>query len=371
MTLPGGPADKLGNRYEKWWTVDALVRMLEGIGDSIRIEAPGFEKTEFVVWIGSQRHLHQVKRDHPNGKWSLNALKNDGLLGAIGDQLQDNGDRFIFVSGSDAPELKDLSESARKAESESEFQEFWLASEQRKQRLQMLLKVWGCEVSTALARLQRVEVHTISENELKEKVERGVQALFGADSASALTLLRAIAEDSVQRRINFDDLLEKLSERGLTPRYVNNPAQARNVLTERTNSYLGSVGKRLIQRRLVSQTVTQEVLARTWTRNPATTCYMPSARSESRRSNEPSNGTRSNSSPSGNGFSAKGTSGSPRSTWTNSPSAARFKTCVSTDSKRAATTPFSRPISMTKHAVRNLPVPRGLNAYPVVAASHE
>ena len=73
MTLRGGPADKLGNRYEQWWTVDALVRMLEGDGDSIRIEAPGFDKTEFVVWFGSQKHLHQAKRSHPNGKWSLNA----------------------------------------------------------------------------------------------------------------------------------------------------------------------------------------------------------------------------------------------------------------------------------------------------------
>ena len=28
MPLPGGPADKLGNRYENWWTVWQLVRML-------------------------------------------------------------------------------------------------------------------------------------------------------------------------------------------------------------------------------------------------------------------------------------------------------------------------------------------------------
>ena len=44
MTLPGGPADKLGNRYEKWWTVSEIVRMLQGETETIRIEEPSVEK---------------------------------------------------------------------------------------------------------------------------------------------------------------------------------------------------------------------------------------------------------------------------------------------------------------------------------------
>ena len=74
MTLPGGPADKLGNRYEKWWTVSELVRMLHGSSDAIRIEDPGVEKAEFIVTTGSSRELHQAKRSHPSGKWSLAVL---------------------------------------------------------------------------------------------------------------------------------------------------------------------------------------------------------------------------------------------------------------------------------------------------------
>jgi hypothetical protein len=41
MPLPGGPTDKLGNRYELWWTVQQLIRMLQGKAESIRIEDPG------------------------------------------------------------------------------------------------------------------------------------------------------------------------------------------------------------------------------------------------------------------------------------------------------------------------------------------
>ena len=43
MTLPGGPADKLGNRYEKWWTLSELVRMLGGETEAIRIEDLGVD----------------------------------------------------------------------------------------------------------------------------------------------------------------------------------------------------------------------------------------------------------------------------------------------------------------------------------------
>jgi hypothetical protein len=41
MPLFGGAAGKLGNRYELWWTVWQLVRMLDRKADSIRIEDPG------------------------------------------------------------------------------------------------------------------------------------------------------------------------------------------------------------------------------------------------------------------------------------------------------------------------------------------
>ena len=83
MTLPGGAADKLGNRYEKWWTLSEFVRMLRGETEAIRIEDPGFEKAEFVVTAGSRRELHQAKRSHFNGKWSLPTLRHDGLLEVI------------------------------------------------------------------------------------------------------------------------------------------------------------------------------------------------------------------------------------------------------------------------------------------------
>ena len=173
MTLPGGPADKLGNRYEKWWTVSELVRMLQGEMETIRIEEPNVEKAEFVVTIGSRREFHQVKRSHPSGKWSLATLRADGLLQTIGDQLADNNDRFAFASGSDARELADLCDAAHGAESPEEFERDFLAAAGRKERFESLLGCWTCDPPTALERLRRIDIHTIGERDLEQKVRWG------------------------------------------------------------------------------------------------------------------------------------------------------------------------------------------------------
>lgn len=213
MPLPGGPANKLGNRYEKWWTISEFVRMLHGRSDALRIEDFGIEKAEFVVTTGSRRELHQARRSHPNGKWSLAAL-GAGLLQNVGDQLADNNDRFIFVSGSDARELSNLCEAASHAESVEEFELTFLAAESRKKSFGKLRSWWACDAPTAFERLKRIEVRSISDCELEQKVHWGVQALFVANSGKVVSELLKIVEDSVHRRISRSDLVEKLDHIG-------------------------------------------------------------------------------------------------------------------------------------------------------------
>ncbi len=140
MMLPGGSANKLGNRYEKWWTVSQLVRMLGGEVDAIRIEDPDAEKAEFVVTVGSRRELHQVKRVAPKDNWTLTALNADGLLRKIGEQLANNNVRFVFASGSGARHLSKLCDAANSAESTEEFERFsHAAKEERSQPFKKLL----------------------------------------------------------------------------------------------------------------------------------------------------------------------------------------------------------------------------------------
>ena len=263
MTLPGGPADKLGNRYEKWWMVSECIRLLCGDTEAIRIEDPGVEKAEFVVTVGSRREFHQVKRSHPNGKWSLTALASDGLLQAVGNALAGNDDRFVFVSGSDAPELAELCEAASGAESVEEFERVFLAAKGKKTSFEKLHHIyWKCDVSTAIERLRRIEVRTISERELEDKARWGVQALFLADPRQVLAELLKIVEDSVHRPITRWELVEELARRGYQMRRLSSPKNACVAVETATDRYLDGARGRLIRRRLVPRAATEKLLSR-------------------------------------------------------------------------------------------------------------
>ena len=262
MTLPGGPAGKLGNRYEKWWTLSELVRMLGGDTEAIRIEEPGVDKAEFIVTTGTRRELHQVKRSHPNGKWSLAALRADGLLQAIGEQLAGNVDRFVFASGSDARELAELCNAAREAESDVEFERHFLEATERRKRFEKLRDSWGCDFPTARERLRRIEIRTIDERELENKVRWGIEALFLANPTAVVAELRGIAEDSVHRTISRQGLVEQLRRRGLPLRHLPNPEHAAPAVQAATDRFLDIARRKLIQRRLVSNAAAATLLSR-------------------------------------------------------------------------------------------------------------
>ncbi len=262
MTLPGGPANKLGNRYEKWWTVSEFIRMLHGDTEAIRIEPPGVEKAEFVVTVGSRQELHQVKLSHQSGKWSLATLGADGLLQAIGEQLAGNDDRFVFVSGCDARELSELCEAANNAESTEEFKQEFLAAEGRKKRFERLLDYWKCDLTTAVERLRRIEVRTIGERDLKEKLRLGVRSLFLANPEKVLTELQAIVEDSVHRTWTRQALVGELNRRGYSVRQLRSPEHAGIAVEAATNRYLDGARSRLIRKKLVRRSAAETLLSR-------------------------------------------------------------------------------------------------------------
>ena len=261
MTLPGGPAAKLGERYEAWWTLSQFLRMLGGETEAIRTEHPGADKTEFIVTAGSGRELHQAKRSHPTGKWSLSALQSDGLLRAIGQQLAGNNDRFVFASGSDARELADLCTAAADAESQVEFEQYFLRAQGRKRDLDKVCRCWGCEPSVAYERLQRIDVHTIDEGELETKVKLAVQALFLQESAVIVADLRTIVADSVHRTWTRSALLQELEARGHQKRRVPSPRSALAAVEDATDHYLDSARSRLIRNALIPRAATQTLLS--------------------------------------------------------------------------------------------------------------
>ena len=236
--------------------------MLHGDTEAIRIEPPGVEKAEFVVTVGPRRELHQVKRSHPSGKWSLVTLGADGLLQAIGERLAGNDDRFIFASGCDARELSELCEAANNAESTEEFKQEFLAAEGRKKRFEKLLDYWKCDLTTAVERLRRIEVRTIGERDLKEKLRLGVRSLFLANPEKVLTELQAIVEDSVHRTWTRQALVGELNRRGYSVRQLRSPEHAGIAVEAATNRYLDGARSRLIRKKLVRRSAAETLLSR-------------------------------------------------------------------------------------------------------------
>ena len=262
MTLPGGSADKLGNRYETWWTLSEFVRMLHGDTEAIRIEDPDAEKAEFVVATGTRRELHQAKRSHQNGKWSFAALRADGFLETIGKQLAGNDDRFVFASGSDARELAELSEAASDGESIEECERSFLATERRKKNFGRLRNDWACDAATAIDRLRRIEVRIIDEYELEKKVRWGVQSLFLGNPDEVLAALRTVVADSVHRTITRDGLVGRLGGSGYQLRPVVNPASAGVAVWTATDRYMTAARTRLIRQQLVPRKAAQTLVER-------------------------------------------------------------------------------------------------------------
>jgi len=245
VTLPGGPAEKHGHHYEDLWTMWQFVRMLHGHVEAIRIEDPALSKTEFWVRAGAHRELHQVKRQHPNGKWSIDGL-GESLVRAIGEHLQEKDNRFVFASGSDAPQLRALCEAADDAESELEFRTSFLESVGRKRGFQQLRRWWGCDVPTAIDRLRRIEVRCIDQRELKDKVRSAMPALFLANADTVVTLLGQIVDESVHRTWRRQDLLAHLRQRGYRLRSVPSPEDAVPAIESVTDAYLDAARSRLI-----------------------------------------------------------------------------------------------------------------------------
>ena len=264
MPLPGGPANKFGNRYELWWTVSQLIRILDGEAESIRIEEPTVDKAEFVLTAGGHQELHQAKRSHRDGKWSLASLRQESLLQAMFDQLSNNpGARFIFVSGSDAPELRELAERARSAENPGEFESAFINAGTHKEHFTKLKNFWrDADPATAYGILQRIEIRTIDERGLEEQVRESLLARFLTEPGRVCDALRGLAEDSIHRTINRDDLTSYLQRRDFRFRRLSKPTDAPSLIAGVTDRYLETARRRLIQGTLILRPSTQDLLAK-------------------------------------------------------------------------------------------------------------
>src|SRR4051794_39184317 len=103
-SISGGPADKLGNEFERLWTVRQVIDVLAGQAVSVRIEPLGDDERGAEFWVdrpNGTREAHQTKRENASkGNWSVADLEGKRVITNAQYQLRrDRAYRYMFISG--------------------------------------------------------------------------------------------------------------------------------------------------------------------------------------------------------------------------------------------------------------------------------
>jgi hypothetical protein len=233
MPLPGGPSDKAGNRYERRWTVHAMLDVLAGQAESIRIEVPGEEGAgaEFRVTVEGVAHWYQAKRQRAMGAWTVAALR--PVLEPMWAKLQAGG-HFVFASGTSADELRELADRARSAASWAEYEQAFLAATEQRDRFDRLRGIWGTQLpEQVFAALRRVQVRTVGEQDLAALIEARSPVIVDGDPSSVFAVLSQLADDAVHQELRAPAIWRHLEAHGLRPSTLGeDPALRRRLLDD-------------------------------------------------------------------------------------------------------------------------------------------
>ena len=262
MPLRAGPSDKLGNRYEGVWTVDSLLDLLAGDAMSVIVEPVGDDSPgiEFVkAWTDGVREFHSAKRQTTGNVWTVFDLttggSDDSVLGPLWDKLRRHpSSRVVFVSGTAANELNELTEQARRSADFAAFSHVLDAAQWRKKAFDNYLVALSAGNSEdAFGFLKRTEIVGITERELIRRVEQRIRAelarLDGSelDAHGARLLIADVVFDLFAQPITRQILLDYLAKHGYRQRDLSRDGSIHELIASRNATYVRHVEAELIQ----------------------------------------------------------------------------------------------------------------------------
>jgi|GEM_PF-5777013 len=219
MPLPGGPSEKAGNQYERYWTVRCLLDLITGRATTIRIEPPGEDGIEFRIARDGAAEVHQVKRgNRTEGRWTVSELTK--VLETFHEYIRKDGEtECFFVSGDGVKDLTELSDRARQAETLDEFTVNFLASNASLRDLADKLQAgWSLDTSGLWRALKRIHIETISSSRLQGEIKLSLGALFEGNPSVALAVLSQLVSDSTHKSLTGRDIEDALLDSGIRRR---------------------------------------------------------------------------------------------------------------------------------------------------------
>ncbi|MCA8287303.1 AAA family ATPase [Burkholderia vietnamiensis] len=215
--IPGGIADKLGNRYEAKWLALKLIDVVLGHASMLCFEgtAEAFSGFEFLLMKGAEKQWHQVKISNTSGNWTTNRLQKLGVLDAFRKRLslEDPADQCHFVSQDPAVILRDLSERARTAIDYADFQH--LLSKELSEAFQEITTAWGTSQETAYSWLKRIHCRVQPEGGLDESIEAFGGLCIDLPSTQIFAALRDYMEQRFNRQLTTDVVRDELPRTGV------------------------------------------------------------------------------------------------------------------------------------------------------------
>lgn len=268
-SLPGGPADKAGATYEELWGVRGMLELLHNDAEQMCVEEVRIDGAEFWIERQGSREYWQVKRQIlSQAAWTLTALAGKQVLAFFLDQRR-AGNRCVFASISDAPELRILAERSRDAvlaaEPENAFDVFekLLLEKKWREHFEELRRIWNdADKVETFELLRGIEVRSSDDCTLLQDLAYAFDVMFDAPGVTTVDCLRTFYQDSVHHRLTARRIHEHLCGRGIGPRVFAVIESTHRVLEAITATYVSGQRAKLIRGSIIPRTVTREVIAK-------------------------------------------------------------------------------------------------------------
>lgn len=210
--MPGGAADKAGNRHERLWMVLRVLDLLDAKAYRIRWEPPGVAGVG-VEWTLEEDGAVWVEQAKDTaGRWTVTKLINEGILSAAKTHI-DQGRRFRFLTSSDAEELETLIYRAHKSESFAEYEEF--LGKGRRAHFDRVTAGWGGTAEDAWSVLQEIQVEHHTVHSLERIIDTMLRFRYAGSAAIVWAVLERFCEQHIHEHVTAALVVEHLESLGL------------------------------------------------------------------------------------------------------------------------------------------------------------
>jgi hypothetical protein len=215
--LPGGAADKLGNRYEAWWTLYRVADVLRGRASRMRLEPPAVEGEGVEFWVDQVdgRWYEQVKSGQRS--WTMKRLIDQGVLLSVLGHLA-GGHHVRFVLSAAASDLCSLSDRARATSSVDEY--LGVITAEERTSFERLASAWRTPDMTAWQYLRNVSVDQQLEHYLRVLVHQTYELIVQGDPELVVNELRGWLDDMLHQTVTAPVVWEHLRRKGFSRRLL-------------------------------------------------------------------------------------------------------------------------------------------------------